>query len=119
MKFTEQLNSFQYLYARALNPTGVPRIEDMRRLEGIVAKNWTEGQIDAALDQIVVGLAAEKRGIERTKAGASGAVPPVGGGGAAAPKYSVGQIVPHGGKQYRVISINPAKPDDPEIEEVK
>ena len=98
VRFSEQLNSFQYLYARALNPNGIPRIEDMKRLEGIIAQAWTEGQIDAALDQITIGLGAEKKGVEKTRESHGGA--PTTGAPAPAAGPSGGGVVIQNGMRF-------------------
>lgn len=72
VQFLEQLNTLKYTYARALNPTGVPRVADLERFDNIISEAWSKGQIDAALDQIERSLAAEKTGLQRAREGIGG-----------------------------------------------
>lgn len=69
VRFLEQINTLKYLYGRALNPTGVARIEDLKRFDEIINAAWSKGQIRAALDQMKISLAAERRGVDRARSG--------------------------------------------------
>lgn len=65
VRFLEQINTLKYVYARALNPTGVARVADLERFDNILNEAWSKGQIGAALDQMTQSLAAERRGVNR------------------------------------------------------
>lgn len=130
--FGQAINSLLYVYMRALNPSGIPRVADLERGQHMLQTAWSQGQLDTVLGQMHREIAAEKTALtlsahelqsmfgggdslpltgEQPGASKQGAVPQ----GAA--KYSVGQIVEHGGKRYRVTGgdLN----GDPDVEEVK
>ena len=73
VRFLEQVNTLKYVYARALNPTGVARVQDLDRFDNIINQAWSKGQVNAALDQIQQSLAAERRGVNRAMGGDAGA----------------------------------------------
>lgn len=65
VRFAEQVNTLKYVYARALNPNGVARVADLANFDAIMERAWTTGQIEAAADQIMISLKAERRGLEK------------------------------------------------------
>jgi Lysozyme like domain len=54
-------------YARALSPTGSPTVSDYEHGRELLDKAWSQGQIDAALDQMEKEIASEKQSINRTR----------------------------------------------------
>lgn len=76
VRFMEQINTLKYVYARALNPTGVARIQDLNRFDDIINQAWSKGQVDAALDQMKISLGAERRGVNRAMGGDTAAGQP-------------------------------------------
>lgn len=67
VKFLDQLNALKYTYAAALSRTGTNTVDAMRRFDQILDPAWSQGQIEAALDQFKTTLGAERRGIDKSR----------------------------------------------------
>ena len=67
VQYGEMINSLRYLYARAMSPTGQARVADLQNFDKIMNEAWTKGQIEAGVRQIARSLAAERKGIEKTR----------------------------------------------------
>jgi hypothetical protein len=61
--FGQSLNSLLYVYMRALNPSGIPRVTDLERGEHMLQTAWSQGQLDNVLTQMKTEIAAEKTAI--------------------------------------------------------
>lgn len=85
-------NSLLYVYARVLKPTGVLNEADVKRAQDILNIAWSQGQVNAALDQMKVELQAaeEGLGIARDRYKRGGAVAP------SAPAPPAGGVIPEG-----------------------
>lgn len=73
-------SSLIYVYARVLKPTGVLNESDTKQASEILNKAWSQGQIEAALDQMTKEINAAKTGLAQTQQeyeGGSGAIPDV------------------------------------------
>lgn len=58
--FGQALNSLLYVYMRALNPSGIPRVADLERGQHMLQTAWSQGQLDAVLTQMNREIGAEK-----------------------------------------------------------
>ncbi|MBV8474513.1 MAG: hypothetical protein JO107_10240 [Hyphomicrobiales bacterium] len=76
-------NSLIYVYSRVLKPTGVINESDTRAAHDILDKAWSEGQIDAALDQMETEIASAKQGLAVTQDEMAGRKPSQSGSGTA------------------------------------
>jgi hypothetical protein len=65
--------SLSATYARVLSPTGNPTVGDKENAHAILAKYWSDGQIDAGLDQMQQEIDSAKSSLNdtRTEMGAS------------------------------------------------
>jgi hypothetical protein len=61
--FGQGLNSLLYVYMRALNPSGIPRVADLERGEHMLQTSWSQGQLDSVLTQMKREIGAEKTAI--------------------------------------------------------
>lgn len=55
------------VYARALKPQGQISVSDMERAHHILDKAWSQGQIDAALDQMNIELNSAQQALTKTQ----------------------------------------------------
>lgn len=121
VQYGEQLNTLLYVYARTLNPSGQARQGDLARLQEILDAAWSKGQINAALDQMQTTIAAEKQAVQKTRqevrSGTIDNPTPAAKTSGGKPKYSVDQIIEHGGRKYRVTGGDLTK--DPDVELVQ
>lgn len=53
VKFGGGINTLINIYARAINPTGVPTVEDKKQAREILQKAWSQGQFEAATGMMV------------------------------------------------------------------
>ena len=68
VRFAQAANALIYEYAKFLNPTGVPTDADKARSTDILNTAWSQGQLEAAIDQIVgKELPAGAAGITKTR----------------------------------------------------
>lgn len=61
------INSLLYVYARVLKPTGVLNESDTKRAGDLLDKAWSDGQINAALDQMEVEIKSAEEGLSRAR----------------------------------------------------
>jgi hypothetical protein len=54
-------NSLVNIYARAINPTGVPTVSDKEHARELLASAWSKGQYQAGVDQLMKELAAARK----------------------------------------------------------
>lgn len=69
------------VYARVLKPVGQVTEGDTHRAQEILDKAWSEGQIDAALDQMGIELNSAKDALKNAREDFGGSRRPTGGGG--------------------------------------
>ena len=68
VRFGVAVESLAQTYARVLNPTGAPTAADKANAHEILDKAWSDGQIDAALDQMTQEINAAKQSLAKTRA---------------------------------------------------
>lgn len=68
VKFGVALNSFINIYARAVSPTGTPTVSDKDHARELLDKAWSDGQINAALDQMQKEMSAAGQSPGQTRA---------------------------------------------------
>lgn len=66
IKYGLAVSSLIPVYARVLKPTGQITEGDTHRATEILDKAWSQGQIDAALDQMEVELSSAKQALQKT-----------------------------------------------------
>jgi hypothetical protein len=71
--FGQALNSLLYVYMRALNPSGIPRVADLDRGTHMLQTGWSAGQLDGVLAQMHREIDAEKTSL-RLSAGEMGSL---------------------------------------------
>lgn len=54
------VNSLINIYARAINPTGVPTQSDKEHARELLSSAWSKGQMEAGVDQLMKEMAAAK-----------------------------------------------------------
>jgi hypothetical protein len=62
--FGQALNSLLYVYMRALNPSGIPRVADLERGEHMLQTAWSQGQLDSVIAQMKREIGAEKAAVQ-------------------------------------------------------
>lgn len=106
VRFGLAANSLIYTYAKFLNPTGIPTDADKARATDILSTAWTEGQFEAAVDQIKREIQSGQGAIKATRDELhEGVTGDRGGGKTGAP--AVGEVR----KGYRFKGGNPADPN--------
>jgi hypothetical protein len=60
VRLSGAINSMINVYARAINPTGVPTVSDKEHAREILQAAWSKGQINAAIDQMQKEMAAAR-----------------------------------------------------------
>jgi hypothetical protein len=55
------VNSLINVYARAINPTGVPTVSDKNHARELLASSWSQGQFRAGIDQLMLELESERQ----------------------------------------------------------
>jgi hypothetical protein len=61
------VESLAQTYARVLSPSGAPTAADKANAHEIIAKYWSQGQIDAALEQMETEIARAKQSLNTTR----------------------------------------------------
>jgi hypothetical protein len=86
VQFGLAANSLIYTYAKFLNPTGIPTDADKARATDILSTAWSEGQFQAAVDQIKREIESGRQAVRATRgelrSGLTTATQPVPGGDA-------------------------------------
>jgi hypothetical protein len=67
VRFGLAANSLIYTYAKFLNPTGIPTDSDKARATDILSTAWSNGQFEAAVDQIKREIASGQGAIGATR----------------------------------------------------
>jgi hypothetical protein len=67
VRFGIAVNSLINTYARAIKPTGSPTVSDINDAKSILDKAWSNGQIDAALDQMQKEIDSSESALKRTR----------------------------------------------------
>ena len=67
VRFGVAVESLAQTYARVLNPTGALTAADKANAHEILDKVWSDGQIDAALDQMEQEIIAAKQSLAKTR----------------------------------------------------
>jgi hypothetical protein len=88
--------SLMYTYARVLSPTGQVRAGDIANAHKILDQAWSQGQIEAALDQMELEIQSAQKSLDKTKSG------PRGGDQSAAPTAQSAPGVPSGGQPVKI-----------------
>lgn len=60
VRYGAALNSFVNVYARAISPTGNPHVSDKDHAREILQMGFSQGQINAAMDQLMKEMAAAR-----------------------------------------------------------
>jgi len=106
-------------YSQVMSRGGVPTDASREHANSILGTAFSKGDYGAAVDQLKTEISAAEKApgdirqmFEKEWGGKTGGDP----GKTETPKYSVGQIVDHGGKKYRVIG---GDLNDPDVELVQ
>ena len=106
-------------YSQVMSRGGVPTDASREHANSILGTAFSKGDYGAAVDQLKTEISAAEKApgdirqmFEKEWGGKTGGEP----GKTETPKYSVGQIVDHGGKKYRVTG---GDMNDPDVEPVQ
>lgn len=67
VRFGLATNSLIYMYAKFLNPNGIPTDADKARATDILSTSWSKGQFNAAVKQIEKEIEVGQKGLQTTK----------------------------------------------------
>ena len=67
VKLGVAVGSLTYVYARVLSPTGQLNESDRQNAQALLSKAWSEGQIEAALDQMRLEIDSARKGLTQAK----------------------------------------------------
>jgi hypothetical protein len=67
VQYGESINSYINAYARAVSPTGTPTVHDKEHAREVLAKKFSEGQIEGGIAQLDKEMAAAKKSPVQTK----------------------------------------------------
>jgi hypothetical protein len=74
IRFGIAVNSFINIYARAINPTGVPTVSDKEHARELLSTSFSKGQFRAAMDQLNKEMSAAKASPMKVRKDISAAV---------------------------------------------
>jgi len=67
VEYGELINALRYTYAQVLARGGQVRVADLNHFDEIFNKAWSQGQVDAALDQMATTIQRERGAVAKTR----------------------------------------------------